>query len=117
MTKPSTISIRLSPIWYDDVWLKAEKYFTEVDTARAEGSKLQVGIIDDLYLAWAIWGDDGRRWTEIHAFNVYGFVKPKSGVNMDEMERAMLVENFPKDGGGVEREVCGFICLYEVSWL
>ena len=25
-----------------DVWLKAEKYFTEVDTARAEGSKLQV---------------------------------------------------------------------------
>ena len=25
-----------------DVWLIAEKYFTEVDTARAEGSKLQI---------------------------------------------------------------------------
>ena len=47
-------------------------------------------------MASAIWGDDGRRWTGIHVFSVYGLVKPKSGVNMDEMEWAMLVENFPK---------------------
>ena len=43
-----------------DVWLNAEKHFTEFDAARAEGSKLQVRIIDDLYLASAHWGDDGR---------------------------------------------------------
>ena len=101
-----------------DVWLKTEKYFTEVDTARAEGSKIQVQILDDLYLASAIWGDVGRRWTGIHAFSVYGLVKPKSGVNMDEMGWAMLVENFPKvkdvlEGKSVDLSACMRSADYE----
>ena len=47
-------------------------------------------------MASAIRGDDGRRWTAIHTFDMYGLVRPKSSVNMDEMEWAMLVKNFPK---------------------
>ena len=79
-------------------------------------------------MASAIWGDDGRRWTGIHAFSVYGLVKPKSGVNMDEMEWAMLVENFPKvkevlKGKSVDLSACmrsadyeEYIKMYAALW-
>ena len=79
-------------------------------------------------MASAIWGDDGRRWTGKHAFSVYGLVKPKSGVNMDEMEWAMLVENFPKvkevlKGKSVDLSACmrsadyeEYIKMYAALW-
>ena len=43
-----------------------------------------------------VWGEYQNRYTSIHAFHVLGSVKPYSGVNLDEVEWAMLVELFGK---------------------
>ena len=79
-----------------DVWLQAEHHYPAVSGAREQGRDVRMNVVGDLYLASSIWGDNRRRYTGIHTFNLYGMVKPLTGVNLDEMEWSMLVENFPK---------------------
>ena len=79
-----------------DVWLQAERHFPAASGAHEQGRDVRMNVIGDLYLASSIWGDDRRRYMGIHAFNLYSMVKPLTGVNLDEMEWSMLVENFPK---------------------
>ena len=64
----------------------------------------------------------------VYVFSVYGLKKPKLGVNMDEMEWAMLVENFTKvkevlKGKSVDLSACmrsadyeEYIKMYAALW-
>ena len=76
------------------MWLKAEHHFAAVTGARAQGTDLKINVLGELYLVSSIWGDDQRRYTGIHGFNLAGQVKPCTGVNLDWVEWSMLVENF-----------------------
>ena len=79
-----------------DVWLQVEHHFPAVSGAHKQIRDVRMNVIGDLYLVSSIWGNDGRRNKGIHVFNLYGIVKPLTGVNLDEMQWSMLVENFPK---------------------
>ena len=70
--------------------------FPAVSCTCEQGRDVRMNVVEDLYLASSIWGDDRRRYTAIHVFNLYGMVKPLTSVNLDEMEWSTLVENFPK---------------------
>lgn len=79
-----------------DVWLRAEKYFSEVELARQKGSDAKLNITEDLYLVTNLWGEQQNRYTGIHAFHIFGSVKPLSGVNLTDNEWNTLVTNFSK---------------------
>ena len=69
------------------------------------------------------------RHTGIHAFHIFGSVKPLSGVNLDETEWSMLVENFSKvksvlNGEEVDLDNChskcdgkGMLKVYNIEWV
>ena len=61
-----------------------------------QGTDVKINIYGDYYLSSKIWGGDQIRYTGIHAFHIFGSVKPLSGVNLDESEWSMLVENFSR---------------------
>ena len=77
-----------------DVWRKAEEYFNTIEQAKAKGSNIKIHLGGELFLVSNIWGEYQRRYTGIHAFDLAGNVKVKSGVNLDDDEWCMLTSNF-----------------------
>lgn len=77
-----------------EVWLEAEKHFLAVAMAKQSGNDVKVNLMGDLYLSSKLWGDEQKRYTGIHAFNMLGSVKPLTGINLTEPEWDTLVENF-----------------------
>ena len=112
-----------------NLWLKAEKHFTTIAAAMEKGTDVKINICGDYYLSSKIWGGDQMRYTGIHAFHIFGSVKPLSGVNLDESEWSMLVENFSKvksvlDGELVDLDNCYRKCdgkdmlkVYHPEWV
>lgn len=78
------------------MWLEAQKYFDDVTLAKEGGNNVKINIVEDLYLASTLWGEEQKRYTGIHSFNPFGSVKPLSGINLTETEWDVLVENFQK---------------------
>ena len=77
-----------------DIWLRAEKYFKTVQQAKQAGTSVKLHIFGEMYVYSDRWGEYLKRYTDIHAFNIMGGVKPLTGVNLDEDEWAMLTSNF-----------------------
>ena len=77
-----------------DVWRKAEEYFNTVEQAKMQGTSVKIHLGGELCLVSNIWGEYQRRYTGIHAFDLAGNVKVKSGVNLDDDEWSMLTSNF-----------------------
>ena len=77
-----------------NVWRKAEEYFNTVEQAKMQGTSVKIHLGGELCLVSNIWGEYQRRYTGIHAFDLAGNVKVKSGVNLDDDEWSMLTSNF-----------------------
>ena len=77
-----------------DVWRKAEEYFSTIEQAKLKGSEVKIHLGGELFLVSNIWGEYQKRYTGIHAFDLAGNVKVKSGVNLDDDEWSMLTFNF-----------------------
>ena len=87
-TKRKTVSYSF------DIWHKAENYFKTVDQAKLKGTDVKVHLGREMFLVSSIWGQYQRRYTGIHGFDLGGFVKSNTGVNLDDDEWSMLTFNF-----------------------
>ena len=109
-------------------WLAAEKYFKTVSNAQAKGTNAKLNIIKDMFLITNVWAYNKQRYTGIHQVNNLNYVISDSGVNLDDDEWSILVDNFKgiKDilGGkkahlrGVKRK-CDMndeVTVYTLKW-
>ena len=75
-------------------WLAAEKYFKTVSNAQAKGTNAKLNIIGDMFLITNVWAYNKQRYTGIHQVNNLNYVISNSGVNLDDDEWSILVDNF-----------------------
>ena len=94
--KKSFFNRKRKSITYNaDIWLEAEKFFPLVNEANMTGADVKYQVQGDMHLSSNIWGEYQKRYTGIHAFTPSGRIAPLTGVNLDEREWCMLVDNFP----------------------
>ena len=60
------------------------------------GCNVKFNVVGDFYLSTTLWGKQQARYTGIHAFHIFGSVKPLTGINLSDPEWDTLVENFSK---------------------
>ena len=91
-------------------WLAAEKYFKAVGNAQTKGNNLKLNIAGDMFLISNVWAYNKQRYTGIHQVNNLNYVISDSGVNLDDDEWSILMDNFKgiKDIlGGKKAHLCG----------
>ena len=59
-----------------------------------KGSGVKIHLDGEMFLVSSIWGEYQKRYTGIHGFDLGGFVKSNTGVNLDDDEWGMLTFNF-----------------------
>ena len=75
-------------------WLAAERYFKTVSNAQAKGTNAKLNIIGDMFLITNVWAYNKQRYTGIHQVNNLNYVISDSGVNLDDDEWSILMDNF-----------------------
>ena len=78
------------------VWFKAEEHFPAITAAREEGRSVMIKLMGNVHLMSNIWGGLQKRYTGIHSIDTDGKVLPMTGVNLEDGEWDVLVENFSK---------------------
>ena len=75
-------------------WLAAERYFKTVSNAQVKGTNAKLNIIGDMFLITNDWAYNKQRYTGIHQVNNLNYVISDSGVNLDDDEWSILMDNF-----------------------
>ena len=74
-------------------WLAAERYFKTVSNAQVKGTNVKLSIIGDMFLITNVWAYNKQRYTGIHQVNNLNYVISDSGVNLDDDEWSILMDN------------------------
>ena len=75
-------------------WFTAEKFFKSVTSAQAKGTNVKLNVIGDMFLISNVWSYNKQRYTGIHQVNNLNYVISTSGVNLDDDEWSVLMDNF-----------------------
>ena len=75
-------------------WLATERYFKTVSNAQAKVTNAKLNIIRDMFLITNVWAYNKQRYTGIHQVNNLNYVISNSGVNLDDDEWSILMDNF-----------------------
>ena len=75
-------------------WLAAEKFFKVVSGAREKGTNVKLNVDGDMFLISNVWTYNNQRYTGIHQVNGLNYVASNSGVNLDDDEWSVLMDNF-----------------------
>ena len=75
-------------------WLAAEKFFKVVSGAQERGTNVKLNVDGDMFLISNVWAYNKLRYTGIHQVNGLNYVASNSGVNLDDDEWAVLLDNF-----------------------
>ena len=109
-------------------WFAAEKFFKIVRGAQEKGTNTKLNVDGDMFLISNVWTYNKQRYTGIHQVNGLNYVISNTGVNLDDDEWSVLIDNFEaiKDilGGkkaqlrGVKRkyETIQNITVYTPKW-
>ena len=109
-------------------WFAAEKFFKVIRGAQEKGSNIKLNVDGDMFLISNVWAYNKQRYTGIHQVNGLNYVISNSGVNLDDGEWDVLIDNFQAikdicDGKkaqlrGVKRkyEMSDLITVYTPKW-
>ena len=75
-------------------WLAVEKFFKVVSGAQERGTNVKLNVDGDMFLISNVWAYNKLRYTGIHQVNGLNYVASNSGVNLDDDEWAVLLDNF-----------------------
>ena len=75
-------------------WLGAEKFFKTISNSQTKGTNVKLNIAGDMFLISNVWAYNKQRYTGIHQVNNLNYVISDSGVNLDDDEWSILMENF-----------------------
>ena len=75
-------------------WLAAEKFFKIVSGAKEQGTNVKLNVDGDMFLISNVWSYNKQRYTGIHQVNGLNYVTSNSGVNLDDDEWSVLMDNF-----------------------
>ena len=77
-----------------NTWLAAEKFFKTIANAQTKGTNGKLNVVGDMFLNSKVWSYNQQRCTGIHQVNNLNYVVSTSGVNLDDDELSVLMENF-----------------------
>ena len=77
-----------------NTWLAAEKFFKTVANAQAKGTNVKLNVAGNMFLISNVWAYNQQRYTGIHEVNNLNYVISNSGVNLDDDEWSVLMDNF-----------------------
>ena len=75
-------------------WFAAEKFFKVVSGAKEKGTNVKLNVDGDMFLISNVWTYNNQRYTGIHQVNGLSYVASNSGVNLDDNEWSVLMDNF-----------------------
>lgn len=78
------------------MWIKAEEHFPAIREARENGTSVMIKLLGNVHLMSNIWGGLQKRYTGVHSIDVEGRVMPMTGVNLEDHEWDVVMENFSK---------------------
>ena len=75
-------------------WFAAEKFFKVMSGAQEKGTNVKLNVDGDMFLISNVWTYNKQRYTGIHQVNGLNYVASNSGVNLDDDEWSVLMDNF-----------------------
>lgn len=75
------------------VWLELQKHIDKVKAARADGRELKLQLLGEKYLILEKFHANGLWYTGVHDLSPGGTIIPFTGLNFDDSEWEMLVNN------------------------
>ena len=75
-------------------WFAAEKFFKVVSGAQEKGTNVKLNVDGDMFLISNVWTYNHQRYTGIRQVNGLNYVASNSGVNLDDDEWSVLMDNF-----------------------